>query len=110
MKLVDTIKESLVGRDVPVAEVEEAARWLWDEFRSRKGRENQMAAMEFQRGQKAEFIGKTSRGLARGAVGTVEKVNTKSVSMDFGYYGKWKVHATSLKPAPADAKVKLALV
>lgn len=109
MKLIDTVKTSL-KQDVPLAEIEEAARWLWDEFRFRKGQENQMAAVKFHRGQKVAYVGKTSRGLVHGAVGMVEKVNTKSVSVNFGFYGKWNVHATSLMPAENDAKVKPSLV
>jgi len=104
MKLIDTVKAT-IKQDTPTEEVEEAARWLWDEFRFRKGRQDQMAAMEFRPGQKVEFTGKSSRKLPHGAIGVVEKVNTKSISVSFGRYLMWKVNATFLKPAAKDAKV-----
>ena len=95
----------LVRPDTPIDDIEEAARYLWDEFKERRGHEDRQAAFHFNRGQKVEFIGKTSRRLPKGAIGIIEKINAKTVSVNFGFWQTWNVAASMLNHAPKDAKV-----
>lgn len=52
----------------------------------------------FRTEQIVRFIGQNSHRLPHGAEGRVIKINTRSVTVDFGAFGRWRISASLLVP------------
>lgn len=105
LKLKDEIKKLLVGREF--ADIEEASKYLREICKGLHDRAIREALLTFNVGDKVQVIpAKGTRRLPALAVGTVERLGQKNLTVNFGKYLTWRVPATFLQAAPAGAAVK----
>lgn len=75
-------------------------------YKRRQVLKDQAAVWQFRPGEQVEFIGRDSYRLRKGTVGKVERINERTVAVDFGgMFAKWRIPAQHLKkvmqPQPA---------
>lgn len=95
----------LLTKDVPLDEIEAAARFLFSRAKELNRRENARALDKFGPGDLVTLLPEQgTRRLPAGIIGKVERLGFKNISVDFGAYRKWRVPASWLIAAPEGAK------
>lgn len=95
LSVMEKVRRAVEGA-TDAAELQRAANWLQAQARYR-------SQMQFRKGSKVVFTKGHAR-LPAGSVGTVLRVNTKTVTVRFGEFDEWRVPPSMLEPAPATAK------
>ena len=68
------------------------------EYKTRHKRASRQRALRFRPSQSVKFTGDTSNKLPKGAEGVVIRVNERTVAVEFGEFGRWRVDAALLEP------------
>jgi hypothetical protein len=107
LSLKDEIKKVLCAGRRDAAEIEEAYRFLREVHKNANDHAVRAAVLSFRVGEKVQVIpAKGTRRLPALAVGRVERLGQKNLTVNFGKYLTWRVPATFLQSAPAGAVVK----
>lgn len=93
-KLTLAEKVLRLARECPDdAEIEPAARALWDEMKARHAQRDRLALVAFRKGDNVVMAQQDQPRLPKGTPGRVVNLGQKRLTVDFGVYRRWRIPA-----------------